>query len=173
MMLLNRDLVIFRVFLFRVTSRRFCIISKSEKSDSLHQSKWRDILFGRLTIQASSIRTTRTFHSDLPLYREPSNYSSLHSSGRLSNTAGRLLVFDKQKDFVTKHKYRKTAATVKTMCVPVSTLSLIWQVVHTKFNRPDDSFHGPDAQALYMEIACNNSTIRTSYFMVRTLKALV
>jgi len=57
-------------------------------------------------------------------------------------------VFDKENDFVPKHKYGKTVATVRTMCVPVWTLSLIRQVVHTKFNRLNDSIHGPDVQAL-------------------------
>lgn len=29
--------------------------------------------------------------------------------------------------------------------------------MHTKFNRPDVSLHGPDDQASYMEIACTSS----------------
>jgi hypothetical protein len=57
--------------------------------------------------------------------------------------------------------------------VPVQTLSFIRQVVHTKFNHPDIILHGPDAQASYMEIACINSTIRKTPFMIRTLEALI
>jgi hypothetical protein len=59
------------------------------------------------------------------------------------------------------------------MCVPIRTLSLIRQVVQKKFNRLDVRLHGPDAQALYMEIVCISSIVWTSYFMVRTLKALI
>jgi hypothetical protein len=44
--------------------------------------------------------------------------------------------------------------------------------VHTKFNRPDVSLHGPDDQASYMEIACTSSTVRTLAFKVRMLQAL-
>jgi len=91
---------------------------------------------------------TRTFYPDLPLCREALNCSRLHPSRHLSNTAGCLSVFDKENDFVPKHKYGKTAATVRTMRVPVWTLSLIKQVVHTKFNRLDVSLHGLKAQAL-------------------------
>jgi len=71
-----------------------------------------------------------------------------------------------------KHSYRKTAATVWTMCFPVQTLSFVRQVVYSKFNRPDVSFHGPDAQASYMEIACISSTVQMTAFMVRTLQSL-
>jgi hypothetical protein len=53
------------------------------------------------------------------------NCSWLHPSRRLNNTVGRLSVFNMEKDFVLKDKYGKTAATVRTMCVPVQTLSLI------------------------------------------------
>jgi hypothetical protein len=70
-----------------------------------------------------------------------------------------------------RHSYGKTAATVRTMYDPVRTMSSIRQDVHTKFNRPDVSLHGPNDQASYMEIACTSSTVRTSTFRVRTLKA--
>jgi len=40
------------------------------------------------------------------------------------------------------------------MCVPVETLSLIRQVVHTNFNHPDIRLHGSEAKALYKEIGC-------------------
>jgi hypothetical protein len=59
------------------------------------------------------------------------------------------------------------------MCDPVQTMSSIRKVVHTKFNRPDVSLYGLDDQASYMEIACPSSTVRTSAFRVRTLKALL
>jgi hypothetical protein len=72
-----------------------------------------------------------------------------------------------------RHSYGKTAVTVRTMCDPVWTMFSIRQDVHTKFNRPDSSLHGPDNQASYMEIGCTSSIVRTSAFRVRTLKALL
>jgi hypothetical protein len=72
-----------------------------------------------------------------------------------------------------RHSYGKTAATVRTMCDPVRTMSSIRQIVHTQFNRLDVSLPGPDDQASYMEIACTSSTIRTSAFRVRTLHSLI
>jgi hypothetical protein len=65
-----------------------------------------------------------------------------------------------------RHSYGKTAATVRKMFS-------IRQDVHTKFNRPDVSLHGPDDQASYREIACTSSTVRTSPFRVRTLQSLI
>jgi len=124
MMLLNRNSVI------QSSSRRFCTVYKSEKLDPLHLSGQRDISSRRLTVQASSVRTTRTFHPDLPLCQEASNCSSLHLSGRLSSTSERRLVFNQLWDFLPKYRYRKTATTVRTMCVPVRTRSFIRQVVH-------------------------------------------
>jgi hypothetical protein len=63
-----------------------------------------------------------------------------------------------------RHSYGKTAATIRTMCYPVRMMSSIRQDVHTKFNRPDVSLHGPNDQASYMEIVCTSSTVRTSAF---------
>jgi hypothetical protein len=57
------------------------------------------------------------------------------------------------KVFYSKHSYGKTAVIVRTMCDPIRTISSIRQDVHTKFDRPDVSLHGPDDQASYMEIA--------------------
>jgi hypothetical protein len=66
------------------------------------------------------------------------------------------------------------AETVWTMCDPVRTMSSIRQVVHTKFNRPDISLQGPDAQILIMEIACNKSaTVRMLGQAVRTLSGIL
>jgi hypothetical protein len=72
-----------------------------------------------------------------------------------------------------RHSYGKTAATIRTICDPVRTMSSIRQVVHSKFNRPDVSLHGPDDQASNMEITFTSSTVRTSAFRVRTLQALL
>jgi hypothetical protein len=61
-----------------------------------------------------------------------------------------------------RHSYGKTIETVQTMCDPVRKMSSIRQVVHTKFNHPDISLQGPDAQSLILEIACSKSaTVRT------------
>jgi hypothetical protein len=72
-----------------------------------------------------------------------------------------------------RHSYGKMAETFRTMCDPVRKMSSIRQVVHTKFNRLDISLHGMIDQASYMEIACTSSTVRTSVFRVRMLKALL
>jgi len=72
-----------------------------------------------------------------------------------------------------RHSYGKTAATVQMMCDLVRTMSSIRQVVHSKFNRPDACLHGSDDQASFMEITCTSSTVRTSAFRVRTLRALL
>jgi hypothetical protein len=97
-----------------------------------------DIPFGCSTVQASSVLTTRTFHLDLPLYRETSNCSSLHPSGRRP-------VFDQLWDFFPKHRYGKTVVTVRTKCIPVRMHSFIRQVMYSKSRRPDISLHGSDA----------------------------
>jgi len=72
-----------------------------------------------------------------------------------------------------RHSYGKTAATVRTMCDPVRTMSSLRHDVYTKFNRPDACLHGSDDQASYMEITCTSSTVRTSSFKVRTLQSLI
>jgi len=115
----------------------------------------------------------RTFCLDLPLCQEASNCSSLHPFGRLSSTSGCCSVFDQLWDFFPKHRYGKTYATVRTICIPVLMHSFIRQVVHSKFNHPDDSIHGPNAHASYMEIACIRSTVRTTNVMARMHQALI
>jgi hypothetical protein len=52
-----------------------------------------------------------------------------------------------------RNSYGKMAATIRTMCDPVWTMSSIRQVMHIKFNRPDTSQHGPNTHASDMEIA--------------------
>jgi len=106
----------------------------------------------------------RTFRPNLPLCRETLNCSSLHPFGHFSSTSGR---------HFPKHRYGKTAATVRTMLIPVWTRSYIRQVEHSKFRRSDASLHGLDARATYMEIACIRSTVWTIIPMVRTREALI
>jgi hypothetical protein len=81
--------------------------------------------------KASSVRTTRTFHPDLPLCREYSNCSSLHPSRSFSSTSGQFSVFDKLQDFFPKHSYGKITATIRTTWIPVQTRSSIRQVSHS------------------------------------------
>jgi hypothetical protein len=126
-------------------TKTLCKIQKQCSSGPLQPSERCGISSGRSTIKASSVQTTRTFRPDLPLCPEVSNCSKLHPSGRLSNTTGRLSMFDKEKVFILKHRYGKTAVTVRT-------LSLIRQVVHTKFNCSEVSLYGPDAQALIWKL---------------------
>jgi hypothetical protein len=139
----------------------------------LQPSRRHDISSGPSTVQASSVRTTRTFRLNLPLCREASNCSSLHPSKRLSSMSGLHLVFNQLWDFFPKHRYGKTVATIQTMWIPIRTRSFIRQVVHSKSRLPDVSLYGPEARASYMEIVCIRSTIRTTYAMVQTHQALI
>jgi len=128
---------------------------------------------------------------------EGSNSSRLHPSGRNGKSSGRSSAFERSqcssesvrttwlyrlvaiqcltsiKVSTSRHSYGKTATTVRTKCDPVRTMSSIRQDVHTKYNRPDSCLLGPYDQASYMEIVCTSSTVRTSAFRVRTLKALL
>jgi hypothetical protein len=113
------------------------------------------------------------FLSEPSSMQEASNYSSLHPSGCLNSMSRRHSVFHQLWDFFPKHKYGKIAVTFRKMCTPVRTCSFIWKVVHSKFNHPDDSIHGPEAQASYMGITCIRSTIRTTDVMVRRHQALI
>jgi hypothetical protein len=143
------------------------------KSDPLQLSRRRDIPSRCLTVQASSVRTMRTFRPDLPLCREASNFSSLHPSGCFSSTSGRHSVFNQLWYFFPKHRYGKTAAIVQTMWIPVRTRSSIRQVMHSKSRRPDVSPHGSDARTSYMEIVCIRSTVRTIEPLVQTRQPLI
>jgi len=167
MMLFNRDSAI------RSSSRRFCTVYESVKSDPLQPFRWRDILSERSDVQASSVRKTRTFRPELPLCREASNCPRLHSSGRFSSTSEHHSVFDQLWDFNPKHRYGKTTAPVRTIWIPVRTRSCIRQVVHSISRRLDVSPHGPDSWASYMEIGCIRSTIQTTDPMVRTHEPLI
>jgi hypothetical protein len=149
-----------------VLQRRLYAEFKAVSAVPLQPSGWRVILFGHSNVQASSVRTMRTFHLDLPLCREASNCFSLHLSRRRP-------VFDHLWDFFSKHRYGKTTATVWMMCVPIQTSSFIRQVVHSKSRRPDVSLHGSDVKASYMEIACIRSTVQTTNVMIWTRQVLI
>jgi len=160
-------------------------------------SRRRGIPSERSSVKASSIRTTRTFCPDAHQCLEASNSSRLHLSGRngksvrhssssrrsqCSSASVRTTWLYRPEviQWLTsisvsdsRHSYGKTTAIVRTMCDPVLRMFSIRQDVHTKFNRPDVSLHGPDDQASYMEIMCTSSTVRTSAFRVRTLNALL
>jgi hypothetical protein len=110
---------------------------------------------------------------DLPLCQKASTGSSLHPSGCLSSTSRGRSVVDQQWDFFLKHRYVKTTATVQTMRIPVRTRSFIRQVMHSKFNHPNNIIHCPDAQASYMEIPCIRPIVRTIAIMVWTHQALI
>jgi hypothetical protein len=116
---------------------------------------------------------TRTSRPGLPLCQEALNCTNLHLFERFSSMSGRLSVFNQLWDFLPKHRYGKIAATVQTMWIPVRTRSSIRQVVHSKFRCLDDSIHGLDVRATYMEIACIWSTVGTAIPLVRTREALI
>jgi len=115
--------------------------------------------------KASFVRMTRTFLSDLPLCQEASNYSSLHRFRHFSITSRRHSVLGQLWDFLSKHKYGKITATVRTMWIPVRTCSSIRQVAHSKFRRPTVSLQGPDTRTIYMENACIKSTVQKTILL--------
>jgi hypothetical protein len=153
---------------------------------------------------ATSVRTTRSFRPDAHQCLEASNSSRLHPSGRNGKLSGRSSEFEKIPVFqrirpddvvipsgrhsvtsirvsASRHSYGKTAATIRTMCDIVRTMSSIRQerayqvqpsrrqpswsgrssfiyenYVH-QFNRLDISLQGPDAPSLIMVISCSRS----------------
>jgi len=138
----------------------------------LHPSRRCDIPSGHSTVQSiihsdDKELSVQTFLCVEKLQIVPSCiFPNVSASGRSS-------VFDQLWDFFPKHRFGKITATVQMKCVLVWTLSFIRQVVHTKFNRLNVILHGLDTRASYMEIACINSTVWTTTFMVRMLKPLI
>jgi hypothetical protein len=143
----------------------------------LHRFQVREI--GRSTVQASSIWTKRTFRSDLPLCREPSNYSQL-ASVRTSQQHGRtpFSVRQVERFFSKTQIWEDRCSRPDDVCSRPDALlhkaSPAYKVQLTKrqsswsgcssfiygnfvhqFNHSDVSFHGPDAQSLDMKIACS------------------
>jgi hypothetical protein len=168
MMLLSKEAVLYRVYSAVMFFKDSVKISRQLNSVPLQPSGRRDIPSG-----PSTVRTTRTFCRDLPLCREASNCSNLHPSKRRSSTSGCHSVFVQLWDFFSKHRYGKTAATVRTMWILVRMHSFISQVEHSKFRCLDDSLHGPNTRALDMEIACIRFITRTKDVIVRTRQALI
>jgi hypothetical protein len=143
-------------------SRRLYAEFKTISLVPVHPLGRRDILSGRSSVKASSVRTTRTFCPDVPLYPETSNYSRLHPSGRHGNTV--------RKPFSVRQ------------VIGFLSQTHIWE---DNCNRPDDVCYHSDAILdkascteevqpsrhqtpwserldLIMEIACNESTtVRT------------
>jgi hypothetical protein len=105
-----------------VLQRRLCAEFKAVSTVPLQPPGRRVIPFGHSTIQASSVRTMRTFCLDLSLCREASNCSKLHPSGRLSRTSRHRPVFDQLWDFFPKTQ--------------------IWE---DSCNCPDDVYSRPDS----------------------------
>jgi hypothetical protein len=113
-------------------------------------------------VKASSVWTTRTFCPDVPLCLEASNCSRLHPSRRLSNTSRRLSMFDKLNDFFPKHRYGKTAATVrKTWLFRLDAiLDKASRAEEVQPSRRQTPWFG--CSGLNMKIACSKSaTVRT------------
>jgi hypothetical protein len=110
---------------------------------------------------------------DLPLCREASNCSSLHTSKRFSFLSEQPSMFDQASRFLSKYRYGKIAATVRMMWIPVWTRSSIRQVSQFKSRCQDDSQHGPDARASDTEIDCIRLTARMPILLVRTRGASI
>jgi hypothetical protein len=90
----------------------------------------------------------------------------LYPSGRLSSPSGRLSVFDQASNLLSKSKYGKIAATVRTRYS-------LRQVRNSNSTVRTPVYHGPNACTTDMEIACRRSTVRTAILLVRTREALI
>jgi hypothetical protein len=93
--------------------------------------------------------------------REASNCSNLHLSKRFSSPFRRLSVFDQALDFLSKIKFGKTAATVRTTWIPVRPRFSLRQVRNSNSTVRTLAYHGPDARMTDMEIACSRSPVQT------------
>jgi hypothetical protein len=90
------------------------------------------------------------------------------SAARLDNTQ----FSTKLQDLFPKHSCWKIAATVRKTWI-VQTRSSIRQVSQFKSRRPDARYHGPDARASDMEIACIRSAVRETILLVQTREASI
>jgi hypothetical protein len=69
---------------------------------------------------------------------EVSNCSRLHPSGPLSNASGHSSVFDKKLNFLLRHRYGKTAASIQTIGQHRQDVNPYYgNYVRQKYNRPD------------------------------------
>jgi hypothetical protein len=167
-MLLNRDSIIFRVFLFRVIlledsaqisskSKRipcirpndvmFCLDAQLSKH---HPSGWRELSVWTF-LCVEKLRTT--------------------PGGRLSNTAGRLSMFDKEKRFRSKTQiWENSCNRLDDVCSrPDAILDKASHAYKVQPSKRQSPWSG--RASLNMEIVCRrSSTFRTSVSMVRTLK---
>jgi hypothetical protein len=130
------------------------LVSNIRPDDEIFPSRHPSVSKSFEQFKVSSVRT---------LFRVREDPSVLaHPSGRRGYTVRTPFSVWQELRFLPQDTVMgKTAATVRTMCDPVRTMSSIRQVVHFKFNRPDVSLHGLDDQASNMEITCTSSTVRT------------
>jgi hypothetical protein len=172
MMLFNKDSAI------QSSSRRFCTVCKSEKSDPLQRSGRRDILSGRPTVK-SIIRP-----DDENFLSEPSSALRSFELFQIASVqTASIRTFQQHirmplsvrsaMGFLSKTQIWEAAATVRTMWIPFWTRSSIRQVVHSKFRRPDNGLRSSDVRASYMESACIRSTVPKTDVMFWTLEALI
>jgi hypothetical protein len=139
----------------------------------------RDILFGRSTVQASSVRTTRTFHLDLPLCRKASNCSKVASIRTSQQYVRMSFSVRPAMEFLSKTQiWEDSYNRLDDVCFRPNALlhkasrafnvqpsgrqsswsgrsSFIYGNCVHQFDRPDVSLHSPDAPSLDMEIACS------------------
>jgi hypothetical protein len=74
----------------------------------------------------------------------------------------RTTLSDRASDFLSKRKYGKIAATVRTTWIPVRTRYSLRQVRNSDSTVRTSVCHGPDVRSTDMEIACRRSTVRTA-----------
>jgi hypothetical protein len=69
---------------------------------------------------------------------------------------------DRASDFLSKSKYGKIAATVRTTCIPARTRYSLRKVRKSNSTIRTSVYHGPDAYTTDMEITCSRSTVWTA-----------
>jgi hypothetical protein len=99
------------------------------------------------------------FRPDPPLYREASVSACIRPDD--SAACPDAFQYSNKLQILSKIKYGKIAATVRTMWIPVRTRFSLRQESQFKFNRLDVCQDGPDACSTDMEIADSTSTVRT------------
>jgi hypothetical protein len=80
-------------------------------------------------------------------------------------------VFDQASRFLSKHRYGKITATVRTTWIPVRPRYSLRQVRNSKSTVRTLVYHGLDARMTDMKIACSRSPVRTREAFIRKLLA--
>jgi hypothetical protein len=82
-------------------------------------------------------------------------------------------VFDQASDFLSKIRYGKIAANVRTTWIPLRTRYSLRQVRNSNSTVWTLVYHGTDARSSNMEITCIRSAVRMTISLVRTRETFI